>query len=317
MALTLSVVAPYWLDRPPGEAMEVAATAEMLGIGEMWLGEMMSFHAAALGGAVAARTRSLTVTLGPLAASVHSVASLSMMLGSVGAIGGRPARLALGASSQVVVERWHGRPWRHNAQRLIETTTGVRQAADGKTSLAGGVVQSVGFRPAIPIHEPHVTIAAFGPQAVAGAAQVADRVVVNLLPAAAAGEIRRSLDELGADSTPLAAWVVTGGRSEPVRAQVAAAVCRYLSAPGYADMLRQAGFDRQVAQAQEGMPLAELAGTIGWDLLDAIGLFGSDAEIDDGLRALHAQGVAEVCAVPATADDPGGQQILSQLTGLV
>ena len=317
MSLTLSVVAPYWLDRPPGEALEVAAAAETLGIGEMWLGEMMSFNAAALGGAVAAHTRALTVTLGPLAVGVHSVPSLAMMLGSVETIGERPARLALGASSQVVVERWHGRAWRSNAQRLTETVAGVRQAAEGKTSLRGGVVHSAGFRPALPITDLHVTVAALGPEAVAAAAESGDRVVVNLVTPPAAGEIRRSLDQLGAQETRLAAWVVTGGRSEPVRVQVAAAVCRYLAAPGYVDMLTAAGFGQQVAHAQEGRPLAQLVDTIGWDLLDAIGLFGSRRELEAGLRTLVEHGVSEVCAVPATADDPAGRNVLSALTELV
>lgn len=318
MIPSLSVVAPYWLDRPATEALAIAAEAERLDIGEMWLGEMMTFDAATLGGAIAARTSRLTITLGPLAVGVHSPASLAMKLASVAAIGDRPARLALGASSQAVVERWHGRDWTRNAQRLLETAVGVRQAAEGRTSLSGELVRTSGFRLGIPVPSPHITFAAFGPQAVAAAADAADRVVINLITPAAAAEIRQALDGHGATETPLAAWVVAGtNRSEEVRQQVAGAVVRYLTAPGYTDMFGKAGFGDRVEDALAGLPLSELAAQVGWDLIDSIALFGDEAAMAAGIHRYVAAGVSEICVVPATADDPAGSRVLATLAGLL
>lgn len=311
----LSVVAPYWLDRPPGEALQIAGEVERLGYGELWLGEMMTFDAASLAGAVAGATRSLTVTVGPLAVGLRSPAALAMLLGSLATIGGRPARLALGSSSQVVVESWHGREWTHNADRLVETADGVRQAAAGRIDLQGRVVRSVGFRPGIPLPEPHVTIAAFGPRSVEAAAAAADRAVVNLITPEAAGRIRGELDQHGAGATPLAAWVVAGRRSDPVRRQVAGAVARYLLAPGYAGVLRGAGFGDHIDEAAAGRPLAEISARIGWEELSSIGLFGSDDDIERDLGRWAAAGVAEVCLVPATADDSAGTRLLAGLAG--
>jgi hypothetical protein len=48
----LQVVAPFWLDRPDDEVIEIAAEAQRNGFGVMWLGEMATFDAFAF------RTRS-------------------------------------------------------------------------------------------------------------------------------------------------------------------------------------------------------------------------------------------------------------------
>ena len=62
----LAVRLPYWLDRPAGEALDIARQAESMGIGELWLGEMATFEAFTLAGAVAAARPGLRLVIGPL-----------------------------------------------------------------------------------------------------------------------------------------------------------------------------------------------------------------------------------------------------------
>ena len=80
--------------------------------------------------------------------------------------------MALGSSSPVVVEQWHGRRQERTALALAESAAAVRALlAGGKADVRGEVISTRGFRlrtraPATPL-----TIAAFGRGAVRVAAR--------------------------------------------------------------------------------------------------------------------------------------------------
>ena len=52
----LSVSLGLWQDRPAAEVVRTAQAADALGYGEIWIGEMATFDAFALGAVVAERT---------------------------------------------------------------------------------------------------------------------------------------------------------------------------------------------------------------------------------------------------------------------
>ena len=57
----MQVVAPFWLDRPAEEAVDIAIEAQRNGFGTMWLGEMATFDAFALATAVGLRAPGLAL----------------------------------------------------------------------------------------------------------------------------------------------------------------------------------------------------------------------------------------------------------------
>ncbi|HEY5334697.1 MAG TPA: LLM class flavin-dependent oxidoreductase, partial [Mycobacteriales bacterium] len=63
----LSVSVGLWQDRPADEVLVTAAAADELGFAELWLGEMATFDAFALGAVIAGRTARIALTIGPLA----------------------------------------------------------------------------------------------------------------------------------------------------------------------------------------------------------------------------------------------------------
>ena len=121
-----------WQDRDPLEALETARHADALGYPGLWVGEMATFDAFALAAGISAQTSRIELTVGPLAVGVRDPMAFAMGVASVAAIGGRAAHLAIGASSPVVVERWHGRPWRRTATHLRETAEAVRPLLAGE-----------------------------------------------------------------------------------------------------------------------------------------------------------------------------------------
>jgi probable F420-dependent oxidoreductase len=298
------VVVPYWLDRPVLEAMEVARVADALGYDELWMGELYHFDVFALAASVVGATSSITPVLGPLAAAVRDPVSIARGVASVARLGDRPVRVALGASNPVMVERFHGRRFGDEPERMRGVVGEVRtQLETGRSS--------TGYRSALGPVEAHISVAAFGPRMIDVAEDVADRMVLNLVTPEQAALLAGSV------TIPTVAWVVAALEpGEATRRQVSGQVAHYLAAPGYADMFTAAGFGELVAAAREGMPVPELAGRVPAELLASVALYGSRVDIAERLERYRSAGV-DVAFVPSTAEDPAGEQVLSELRRLV
>ena len=97
----LSVSLGLWQDRPAAEVVRTAEVADALGYGEIWIGEMATFDAFALGAVVAERTARAALTIGPLAVAVRDPVMIAMGAGSLAELTGRTVNVALGSSSPV------------------------------------------------------------------------------------------------------------------------------------------------------------------------------------------------------------------------
>ena len=223
----LSVSLGLWQDRPAGEVVRTAEVADALGYGEIWIGEMATFDAFALGAVVAQRTSRAALTVGPLAVAVRDPVMIAMGAGSLAELTGRTVNVALGSSSPVVVEQWHGRRQERTALALAESATAVRALLDGgKADVRGEVIRTRGFRLRTRAPGTPLTIAAFGRGAVRVAARHADRMVINLVtPKSAARLVQMLHDECraaGRPVPPVAVWLAAvvgpdGGAGRPRR----------------------------------------------------------------------------------------------------
>jgi alkanesulfonate monooxygenase SsuD/methylene tetrahydromethanopterin reductase-like flavin-dependent oxidoreductase (luciferase family) len=147
MSRAVEAVLPYWLDRPDGEALEIAVETRRAGLGTLWIGEMTTFDAVALATAVGHRTPGLRLKLGPMALGVRSPASIALAAASVTPLTGSHVDVALGASSPAIVTGWHDRDWAHSAARMEETIVCLRAILAGQRSdHDGDRVRSHGFR---------------------------------------------------------------------------------------------------------------------------------------------------------------------------
>jgi probable F420-dependent oxidoreductase len=297
------VVIPFWRDRPAGEAVELGLLADHLGFGEVWMGEMLHFDAFALAGALAVQTRQATITVGPLALGLRDPVQMAMGAASVSVLGDRPARLALGASSPAVVEKWHGRHWGGEADRLSTTVSLIREVLRGDRT---DRLESHGFRSALGPQPAHITVAASGPRMMRAATACADRIVLNLVPV---DVVRRAR----AAGKPVAVWLVVGVDPSPeARAQVARQMAMYLSAPGYWRVLAAAGMNEAVMAARQGARPGELAAMLTDEQVDGVVALGDEAEVARRVDSYREAG-AEVMVIPVTAGDPAGQRTLSTL----
>ena len=284
---------------------------------------MATWDAFALAAAIAHETRAIELCVGPLATAVRDPMAMAMGVASVAALAQRPVHLAIGSSSQLVVERWHGRARDHTARHIRETAEALRPLLDGeKGRYAGELVRTDGYRLRLPAPDTSLTIAAFGEATVRVAARVADRMVLNLvtpeLVARMVQRLRDAAEQVDREPPRLAAWVVAAIDPTPeTHAQLARGLVPYLGAEGYGEMFTAAGFGELVDAARGRAHPAQLLEQIPAELAAAVGLVGSEEEAR--LRAVEYfdAGLDELVLVPATAGDDSGRRSLDTLKHLV
>lgn len=307
---------PYWLDRPAEEALAIADAAAKADCARLWLGEMATFDAFALATAIGVRAPGLRLCIGPLAIGVRSPVALALGVASVATLTGAAVDVALGASSPAIVAGWHDRPWDTLPRRMRESVEALRTLLRGERgNYDGAVVRTHGFRLQRPQPDARVAVAAFGPAMTRVAAQVADTVVLNLVPPSHVATVRAAIDAeaaaVGRTAPRLAVWVPAAlDPGPPAFRQLAAQVAVYLRPPGYGEMFTALGFGALVDEARSGRPRLEVAASIPRELLAAIGAIGTADEIAERVADYHDAGADEVAIVPATAEDPAGARVL-------
>lgn len=308
-----------WQDRPADEAIDTALAADRLGYRSMWVGEMATYDAFALGTAIGLTTERIGLTLGPLAVTVRDPMMIAMGVASVAALTGRAVDVALGTSSTVVVEQWHGRSRARSATALTESLAAVRTLLAGeRTRLDGKVLRTNGYRLRLPAPGSSVSVAAFGPRAVEVAA-AADRLVLNLVDvstaAALVSDLGAAADRLDRPRPRTALWLTAAVDPGPAAIeQLRRAAVGYLAAPGYAEMFERAGFGDLVALARTRPHPGELLAAVPEALMAAVGLVGSAEQCRARIAEYEAAGIDDIVIAPASTDeDPAGARTLAAL----
>lgn len=319
----VAVTLGLWQDRPPEEALATARIADRLGYKELWVGEMATYDAFALATRIGCSTERIGFVVGPLAVSVRDPMSIAVGAASVASLTGRPVGVAVGTSSAVVVEQWHGRRRERPAQALAEAAQALRSLLDGeKAWFEGEVVSSRGYRLRLAPPRSPLTVAAFGPAAVSVAARLADRMVVNLVTPASAARLVRALRSeaaiAGRGVPRVALWCSAAvNPDQDAYHQLRRGLVSYLGVAGYAQMFEEAGYGDLVALARTRPHPAELLAAIPDALVEEVGLVGEPARLTARLAAYADAGVDEVSVVAACTDsDPAGVHTLEAVRAL-
>ncbi|WP_141717597.1 LLM class flavin-dependent oxidoreductase, partial [Nocardia altamirensis] len=191
--------------------------------------------------------------------------------------------------------------------------------AGEKVDFTGAVERTKGYRLRLAPPRSTITVAAFGPHALAAAARTADRVVLNLVTpeqvSRCAALVRAAADETERPTRALSVWVT--GAADPTKdllASVRRGVVGYLRAPGYDAMFTEAGFGEVVRLAHSGAPPREILSAVPDELPAAVGMFGNEAVLAGRLEEYRRAGADEIVVVPATsAEDPAGHHTLATI----
>jgi alkanesulfonate monooxygenase SsuD/methylene tetrahydromethanopterin reductase-like flavin-dependent oxidoreductase (luciferase family) len=211
--------------------------------------------------------------------------SLALGINSVSILGGRPAHLALGASTRTVVRDWHGREWGGNVELAERTIARLRNLLAGERSPEG-------FRLASPLEGTRIGLAGFGPRMAALAGRVADRLLLNLVTPAQVAPYRAGTE------IEITVWVPAALGPDPAAIeQLQRSLRAYLVAPAYAAMFADAGLSGES------------------EILRGVSALGDLDAIRARVAEYHAAGADTVILFPATAGDPGAARLLNLLGG--
>jgi probable F420-dependent oxidoreductase len=323
MSSGIEVSLGLWQDRPPEEVIRTALLADELGYPAVWVGEMATWDAFALGAHVGREFTAARLILGPFAVSVRDPAMIAMGVASVAALTGREIGVALGTSSPMVVEHWHGRDRAGSSTALSESAEVVRTLLDGgRGQLDGVVIRTRGYRLRLAPTRSELIIAAFGDAAINAAARYADRMVLNLLDTPSVAALTQKLGaaaaEAGRTRPRVAVWACAAVDPGPAALeQLRRGVVGYLAAPGYREMFRRAGFPDLVDYALTRPHPRDLLAAVPLALVEAVGIVGDEPTVAARIGEYLAAGADDVVIVPsATDDDPAAENTLRVIARL-
>ena len=285
---------------------ELCGYAEDLGYRQAWLAEVAGPDAFVLAGAIARRTERMECGVGVVPAYTRTPAGLAMAAASVSQLmGGRPFRLGIGASSEVIVEQWHGVPFTKPLARVRDTVLAVREALAGQGDYVGATLTMSRFRLAtVPPGPVPIFVGALRPGMLGLAGEVGDGVCLNLMPPRIVirqlAEVRRGASAAGrdlpADFGVMARLqtVVTddpAGVREMLRTQF---LGPYLAQPVYNRFLEWMGYEEEARAIVAGWAAkdrASVSAAINDGLIDDLVIVGDVKHVRNRLDEFAASGL--------------------------
>jgi probable F420-dependent oxidoreductase len=282
--------------------------AEAAGYHDLWTGETNGpdgFTPLALAGAWTSRVRLGTGVVNPYTRGPAVLAQHAAALAD--ATGGRFV-LGLGASSNVIVERWNERPFEKPLTRLRETVPVLREV------LAGGRGPG-GFRLETPPAQPvPIALAALRDRMLRLGGELADGTFTNFLPLSAAehvvARVREGEAAAGRGETEVICrfFCIPGDGLDTARFMFAA----YATVPVYEAFFRALGWgeaiDPMVAAWRGGDRQAALA-AVPDDLVREIFVFGALDEMRARLGEYAARGITTLVLTPLASPEGLGDLI--------
>jgi len=297
-----------------GELVDLCVAAEAVGYSTAWLAEVAGPEGFSMAGAIASATSKLELGVAVVAAGNRTPALLAMGASTVSQLlGGRAFAVGVGSSSEVIMEKWHGRSFAEPLGRVRETVQATRAALAGERDYRGRHASMASFRldgaPAGPVP---VYVGALGPRMLQLAGEVGDGVCLNLMPPEA---VPRQLAEVAigasrAERTPSGFGVMARifwvpGDPAMGRQAIRRAFGPYFAQPVYNRFLAWCGYPEEAAVIAAAFAAGdrEAVGVAFSDeIIDSIALLGSADDARERLKSFEAAGVG-VAAVSILAPD--------------
>jgi probable F420-dependent oxidoreductase len=244
-------------------------------------------------------------------AYTRSPGLLAMSVASLADVARSEVLVGIGASSDVIVERWNGLEFRRPYQRVRDVTTFVRRALAGeRVDMACESFHIKGFRlTRVPARAPKLLIAALRPGMLRLAGALSDGAILNWLSADDVRTVVPYVREAGGDPEIVARlFVIPSEDVQAVRTAAKRAITTYLNVPVYAEFHRWLGRGDQLTPMWEAWQRGDRAAAVDAvpdSLVDELFLHGSPAQVRARIQEYVDAGVTTpVLSVtpPARAD---------------
>ena len=265
------------------EQLALCGLAEELGYHSAWAAEVAGPGAFALLAAAAVRTTRMELGVAVVPATTRSPALLAMEAATVSQLlAGRALWLGIGASSQFIVESWHGGAFDPPLARVEEAVAATRALLAGERGYLGTHVRIERFvlasAPAGPVR---IAVGALGPAMLGLAGALGDGACLNLMPPSL---VPRQRDAI-------VTGAASAGRVLPDHFTVMARLhlvvgddlgaCRDVVRRGFGPYFAQPVYNRFLAWMGHPEPAAALSAAFAAGDRDAVARAMNDRVVDD------------------------------------
>lgn len=308
------------------DTIERVKWAEANGYDDGWMADAGPPDSLTLMAALAAHAPTLRLGIAIVPVFSRTPAVLAATANTLGQLMPGRVILGLGASSQTIMDQWHGVPLNKPLTRVKETTLMVRSMLAGeKSDFDLTTLHSHGYRqpplePTVPLY-----LAALRPKMIEMAAEVGDGVILNMWPKEAlpkmiehvhAGAIKAGKDPLEVEVVNRFLVLVTDDKEAGVEA-FRARMAPYYATPVYNDFLAWAGYEEVAATIKAGWAERDRQKTMGalsYELANDIAVIGSADECRERIRWAGETGIHTHIIAPLSADPEEVHRTLDAFT---
>jgi probable F420-dependent oxidoreductase len=295
---------------PLGQLATVLDRAEGAGFTDIWSSEITTdaFTPLAVSAATHPRLR-----VGAAIASVfaRSPAMMAMSAAALAELGAAETLIGIGASSDVVVEKWHGGRFVHPYQRVRDVLRFTRRALTGeRMTFTSDSFTIDGFRlESVPVRQPKLLVGALREGMLRLAGRESDGVILNWLSPGDVPTVTRHVLEHNPDALVVARLfaVVSADRAQ-ARNHARRLITAYLNVPAYAEFHRWLGRGAVLEPMWKAWAAGDRKGALAAvpdALVDELFLTGSPDDIRAGVDAYVKAGVDTPVLAVMALDRPG------------
>jgi len=290
---------------PLAQTEPLVRRAEAAGWDDLWTGDTNGpdgFTPLAL---AAAWTDQMRLGTGVVNAFTRGPAVLAQHAAALADASGGRFVLGLGASSDVIVERWNGVPFAKPLTRVRETVAALRPVLAGERGPGGFKLETPPSQP-VPIY-----VAALRDRMLRLGGEVADGTFVNFLPLSAAERVVATIAPSAGHDVVCRFFCI------PQPAEEGLALARllfagYATVPVYEAFFRSLGWGAALDPMVDAWRGGDRRGAVAFapeELLREIFVFGTPDQMRERLGAFASAGITTLCLMPIC--DP------EQLPGLI
>ncbi len=294
-----------------------AQRAEELGYESLWIADSGGPDPFVVAAAAAAVTSRVRIGTAVIPAYTRTPPVISCAAASCAELAPGRFVLGIGSSSENIVQKWSGIPFKRPLSRVRETVSAVRGILAGeKSDLSGRALETHGYRlqmippsPPVPIH-----VGALGPPMLELAGEIADGVTLNMMPVEAVPRmmehVAKGAEKAGRDMSHFEVvsrfMVCITDDRESARGFMRGFFGPYFATSVYNRFVAWCGFEDEAKGILEGWQAkdrAKVGASVTDAMIDSIAVIGSAEECREKLEAFREAGVTTPMVSPIVGDE--------------
>ncbi len=292
---------------------EISQQAEQKGFGGLWFGETTLRDATLLATIAACSTKKIQLGTSIVNIFTRTPSQLALLGATLNEFSGGRFTLGLGVSTAAIVESWHGQRFHEPMQRLEETVKLLRLYYSGERFSHQGAYSSPVNARLRTKPPPKIALAALNDKMIKKAAQLADRVILNLYPTDRIKHAHSLLDEgcreAGGKTRPTLSVMlysdILGNEDKGLEAG-RELVSFYASAPAYSTLFSSLGYKSEAAAMIEAWKAKDrdaVKRIVNRQMIDELMVLGTIRDLKERVKLYHENGVDDVFICPTPFGD--------------